>query len=551
MSDDQLPAEVDVVVLGTGLPEAILAAACSRAGLSVLHLDRNDFYGGLWSSFNLKTIEDWKAANSNAPVTENGPVAVDVSSLLKTGEQYVKAAHHRTVENISLESSLRSAELSGEDSGTVEWRKYSLDLLPKSLLSRGDMVKLLCDSGVARYCEFKCLDRFLSFAGDNDLRLEVVPCSRSDIFQCETISVLEKRHVMRFLQNCIEWRKNRDSIEGWQQYAERPFDEYLESCDITGKLKYFVRDTLGILKPNANTVEGLDAICKFLGSAGCYGDSPFLWTLYGSGELPQCFCRLCAVFGGTYCLHREINGFVLFEGRVEAVITQGQRINCKQVITDCSYLPLNIDVAKSEKMVHRAVLITDNSLVRDFEKEHISAANLAALRADICPRLIEVGYEGCTAPKEHFVVHLTACGSGGSKATLGPLVDRLCRPQKEIGPDDRRPRQLFSLYFDIQSYAVERAALPQNLQVVPAPDADFCYATVLEKVRSVFTTVWPEIDFLPPSLPTDEQEEQIEVDEPQVEVDGQQINDGEPMEVNGGSCPEIEQHYTEASRAER
>ena len=33
---------------------------------------------------------------------------------------------------------------------------------------------------------------------------------------------------------------------------------------------------------------------SFLHSLGRYGNTPYLWTLYGSGELPQCFCRMCA-----------------------------------------------------------------------------------------------------------------------------------------------------------------------------------------------------------------------------------------------------------------
>lgn len=58
-----LPSEFDVVVLGTGLPESILAAAFSRNGYKVLHIDRNDFYSGAWASFNTGGIEKWKVRN--------------------------------------------------------------------------------------------------------------------------------------------------------------------------------------------------------------------------------------------------------------------------------------------------------------------------------------------------------------------------------------------------------------------------------------------------------------------------------------------------------
>lgn len=37
--DDPLPSSVDVVVVGTGLGEAMLAAAAARSGCTVLHLD--------------------------------------------------------------------------------------------------------------------------------------------------------------------------------------------------------------------------------------------------------------------------------------------------------------------------------------------------------------------------------------------------------------------------------------------------------------------------------------------------------------------------------
>ena len=36
----------DAVILGTGMKECLLSGLLSVAGKKVLHLDRNDFYGG-------------------------------------------------------------------------------------------------------------------------------------------------------------------------------------------------------------------------------------------------------------------------------------------------------------------------------------------------------------------------------------------------------------------------------------------------------------------------------------------------------------------------
>lgn len=43
---DEIAPEYDVVVLGTGLTECILSGVLSVKGKKVLHIDRNDHYGG-------------------------------------------------------------------------------------------------------------------------------------------------------------------------------------------------------------------------------------------------------------------------------------------------------------------------------------------------------------------------------------------------------------------------------------------------------------------------------------------------------------------------
>ena len=48
--------EYDAIVLGTGLKECILSGLLSVDGLKVLHIDRNNYYGGHSASFNLKQV---------------------------------------------------------------------------------------------------------------------------------------------------------------------------------------------------------------------------------------------------------------------------------------------------------------------------------------------------------------------------------------------------------------------------------------------------------------------------------------------------------------
>lgn len=48
--------EYDVIVCGTGLKECILSGLLSVAGKKVLHVDRNNYYGGESASLNITNI---------------------------------------------------------------------------------------------------------------------------------------------------------------------------------------------------------------------------------------------------------------------------------------------------------------------------------------------------------------------------------------------------------------------------------------------------------------------------------------------------------------
>ena len=50
---------------------------------------------------------------------------------------------------------------------------------------------------------------------------------------------------------------------------------------------------------------GMRLLCRHLAAIGRFGSTAFLVPMYGSSELSQAFCRLCAVKGGIYMLRTE------------------------------------------------------------------------------------------------------------------------------------------------------------------------------------------------------------------------------------------------------
>ena len=53
--------------------------------------------------------------------------------------------------------------------------------------------------------------------------------------------------------------------------------------------------------------DAIERIRLYVNSMARYGKSPYIYPLYGLGELPQGFARLSAIYGGTYMLNTDID----------------------------------------------------------------------------------------------------------------------------------------------------------------------------------------------------------------------------------------------------
>lgn len=81
-----------------------------------------------------------------------------------------------------------------------------------------------------------------------------------------------------------------------------------------------------------------DRIILYTSSMARYGKSPYIYPLYGLGELPQAFARLSAIYGGTYMLDKKVDEIVTDEnGKFVGVRSGDETVKAKQVIGDPSY----------------------------------------------------------------------------------------------------------------------------------------------------------------------------------------------------------------------
>jgi len=74
-----------------------------------------------------------------------------------------------------------------------------------------------------------------------------------------------------------------------------------------------------------------------MNSVGTYGDTPFIYPVYGLGGIPEGFSRMCAIYGGTFMLNTDIDNIVIEDNKVKGV-KQGDKFTpCDMVICDPSY----------------------------------------------------------------------------------------------------------------------------------------------------------------------------------------------------------------------
>lgn len=122
--------------------------------------------------------------------------------------------------------------------------------------------------------------------------------------------------------------------------------------------------------------ETVQRIRLYVNSMARYGKSPYIYPLYGLGELPQGFARLSAIYGGTYMLNTHIDEIVYDGGKVSGIkATMRERsedsegltfeTKTKTLIGDPSYFPGKVQVVghllKAICILKHPVANTDNS----------------------------------------------------------------------------------------------------------------------------------------------------------------------------------------------
>ena len=60
-----------------------------------------------------------------------------------------------------------------------------------------------------------------------------------------------------------------------------------------------------------------------MNSVGIFGETPFIYPIYGLGGIAEGFSRMCAVYGGTFMLNTDIDK-ILFDNEKVCGVQKGE-----------------------------------------------------------------------------------------------------------------------------------------------------------------------------------------------------------------------------------
>ncbi len=326
---ESIPDQCDVVIAGTGLIESILAAALAWQGSNVLHIDANNYYGDNTATLTIDQLKNWvqKVNNNEVDGFKNALLYIPSGNELKS-------------------------------------RDFGIDLTPKILFAKSDLLSLLIKSRVYKYLEFLPLSSFHFFENDN---FEKMSNTKQDIFTNQSLSLITKRSLMKFIKFAIDWENQQDV---WENYKKESIEKFLKEQFKLEKPQIFeLIFSIGLCNNlSISTPEALARIKRYLISFDVYGNFPVMYSKYGgAGEISQGFCRSAAVAGTTYKLNTRLESFDPKTKIAKFSDNSKIKVN-EQVILSPSQAPLNSKfIPNQDYEIQRLTVIVKKDCKEWFE----------------------------------------------------------------------------------------------------------------------------------------------------------------------------------------
>ncbi|MCJ1410964.1 Rab GDP dissociation inhibitor alpha [Ptychographa xylographoides] len=444
---DEIAPEYDVVVLGTGLTECVLSGVLSVKGKKVLHIDRNDHYGGEAASVNIETL-------------------------------FKKYGNYQQ--------------------GTEPWKKYgrlndwNIDLVPKLLMSNGELTNILVSTDVTRYLEFRQIaGSYVQQGSGTRATVAKVPSDANEALRSSLMGIFEKRRAKKFLDWVGAFNEDDPASYGGLNLNKCTMKEVYDKYGLEATTRDFIGHSMALYQTDeyigtpGMAKDTVQRIRLYVNSMARYGKSPYIYPLYGLGELPQGFARLSAIYGGTYMLNTTVDE-VLYDGTkvsgIKATMKErsdegeGMKFTtkCKKIIADPSYFPGKVQITGH---LLKAICILDHPVAgtdRCDSAQLIIPQSQVGRKNDIYIAIVSSAHNVC--PKGYYIaiVSTIAESSSNNHIELQPGLERLGKIEEKF------------MGSPIPLYEPLESGMNDNIFISKSYDATSHFETTTDDVRDIY-----------------------------------------------------------------
>ncbi|KAL2815691.1 GDP dissociation inhibitor [Aspergillus granulosus] len=445
---DEIAPEYDVVVLGTGLTECVLSGVLSVKGNKVLHIDRNDHYGGEAASVNIETL--FKKYGNVRP-------------------------------------------------GEEPWKKYgrvndwNVDLVPKLLMANGELTNILVSTDVTRYLEFKQIaGSYVQQGKGPKATVAKVPSDANEALRSSLMGLFEKRRAKKFLEWVGDFKEEDPSTHQGLNIATCTMKDVYDKFSLEDNTRDFVGHSMALYQSdeyiNASGMapDAINRIRLYVNSMARYGKSPYIYPLYGLGELPQGFARLSAIYGGTYMLNTSVDDVLYDEsGKVSGIKatmkdrddngeTMKFETKTKKIIADPSYFP---GKARVTGYLLKAICILKHPIDKTDGSDSLQLIipqSQVGRKRDIYIAMVSSAHNVC--PKGYYI------------AIVSTIAETEANHHLELEPGFERLGEIEEKFFPppIPLYEPLEDGRKDNIFISKSYDATSHFETTTDDVRDIY-----------------------------------------------------------------
>ncbi|CAJ1940995.1 unnamed protein product [Cylindrotheca closterium] len=286
------------------------------------------------------------------------------------------------------------------------------------------------------------------------------------------------------------------------------FDTFLEKVHkLSPKLQAIVRYAIAWEREvsSVSLAEGMENLKLHLQAVGRFGNTAFIFPLYGSGELPQAFCRSAAVFGATFLLRRAAVGIKVSDGNgvTGALISEDnssecKMIECKTIIASEASFSLERTTRSCKRILRRISVLSGRVIRSDDTDCHITTippktvGNSHTIHCVTLDHTLQVVHHGCT------VMHLTTtveCDKG--QETDDEILSEASRMIIEASGSqlDEVYQVCFSHCFEPTGF-FSVSDVPEGLHLCHHSGQALTVDNAFAQAESIFSKICPGKDFL-------------------------------------------------------